>query len=286
MRRLELYEHCKALLEQAGVEDADFDALCIFQDMLGDKHPLFRPQEEVTEETEQRILSLVSERCTGRPLQYLLGQWEFFGYPFFVGEGVLIPRPATETLVENVIEICRREKLTSPHIIDLCSGSGCIAVSLKKQLPFADVTAIELSEKAYGYLERNISLNDAEIHTLLCSVTDPETASRFSGADIIVTNPPYLTPEEMASLQREVRYEPEQALAGGSDGLDFYRIIASLWRESLRTGGWLCCEFGDGQHDDVKKILLENSYGNITLCRDLAGIIRTASAQKQEDVNG
>lgn len=280
MKRRELYDECVRQLEKAGTEDAGFDAMCIFQDILSDRHPLFLPLEEVPEQASERIKDLVSRRCTGYPLQYLLGQWEFFGYPFYVGEGVLIPRPDTETLVENVIEICRRERLATPRIADLCSGSGCIAVALKKEIPGAEVTAAELSERAFEYLERNIALNGVQIQTLLKSVTDPGTAAAFTGLDIIVTNPPYLTPEEMSSLQREVRSEPELALAGGCDGLEFYRTIASLWRSSLREGGWLCCEFGDGQHEDVRNILLENSFSNITLSRDLAGIIRTASAQK------
>ncbi len=198
---------------------------------------------------------------------------------------MLIPRPETELLVENIIEICRREKLTSPRIADLCSGSGCIAVTLKKELPSAEVWAYEISPQALSYLKENASLNDADINikerdVMLGGNEDiPE-----DGFDIIVSNPPYLTSEEMSQLQTEVRHEPELALYGGEDGLDAYRAITDIWKHHLRKNGWLCYEYGDGQHDYVKDILIDNDFRNITLSRDLAGIYRAVSAQRTEEV--
>ena len=214
-------------------------------------------------------------------LQYLLGEWEFYGYPFRLNENVLIPRPDTETLIENVLDICRRQGMKSPKIADLCSGSGCIAVTLKKELPLAEVHAVELSEGAIEVIKENAALNHADISITKGDVLDKATAEMFRGFDIIVSNPPYVTAEEMAQLQREVRYEPEMALYGGEDGLDFYRIMTTLWKDSLSNNGWLLYEYGDGQQDDVKRILTENDFDNISLTRDLAGIYRTASAQKR-----
>lgn len=281
MNRKQLYDICTEKLKISGNEDFEFDALCIFQDILRDKYPLFRPAEEVGAECEKTIRDLTERRCEGYPLQYLLGEWEFYGYPFRLNENVLIPRPDTETLIENVLEICRRQGMKSPKIADLCSGSGCIAITLKKELPLAEVHAVELSEGAVDIIKENAALNGAEINIVNADVLKRETAEMFRNMDIIVSNPPYVTAKEMAELQKEVRYEPEMALYGGEDGLDFYRAMTSLWKTSLADEGWLLYEYGDGQHSDVEKILTDNNFKNITLTRDLAGIYRTASAQNR-----
>ena len=281
MQRKALYDICGEILKNSGNEDWEFDTLCIFQDILHDKHPLFRPAEEVSAEDEKTIRQLTERRSSGYPLQYLLGEWEFYGYPFRLSEDVLIPRPDTETLIENVLEICRRQGMRSPRIADLCSGSGCIAITLKKELPLAEVSAVELSDGALDIIKENASLNDADIRIIKGDVLKKETADMFRDMDIIVSNPPYVTAKEMAELQQEVRYEPEMALYGGEDGLDFYRTMTALWKNSLADGGWLVYEYGDGQQNEVEKILNHNDFYNITLSRDLAGIFRTASAQNR-----
>lgn len=278
-----LFEECIKALENSGNPDARFDALCIFQDMLNEMHPLFLPSEPVEESAENKIRELTEKRCSGYPLQYLLGQWEFFGFPVKVGEGVLIPRPDTETLVEQIIDICKKNHLESPEIADLCSGSGCIAIALKKHIPGAKVYAAELSDEALVYLRQNVSVNNADIEIIQGDVLDENFSRRFSGLDIIVSNPPYLTGEEMQSLQTEVSYEPEKALYGGTDGLDFYRRMTALWKDSLKTGGWLAYEFGMGQHDAVKEILENNSFTDIELRIDGGGIIRTAAGRKHQE---
>ena len=281
MQRKALYDICGEILKNSGNEDWEFDTLCIFQDILCDKHPLFHPAEEVSAEDEKTIRQLTERRSSGYPLQYLLGEWEFYGYPFRLSEDVLIPRPDTETLIENVLEICRRQGMRSPRIADLCSGSGCIAITLKKELPLAEVSAVELSDGALDMIKENASLNDADIRIIKGDVLKKETADMFRDMDIIVSNPPYVTAKEMAELQQEVRYEPEMALYGGEDGLDFYRTMTALWKKSLADGGWLVYEYGDGQQNEVEKILNHNDFYNITLSRDLAGIFRTASAQNR-----
>jgi release factor glutamine methyltransferase len=281
MQRKALYDICGEILKKSGNEDWEFDTLCIFQDILCDKHPLFRPAEEVSAEDEKTIRQLTERRSSGYPLQYLLGEWEFYGYPFRLSEDVLIPRPDTETLIENVLEICRRQGMRSPRIADLCSGSGCIAITLKKELPLAEVSAVELSGGALDIIKENASLNDADIRIIKGDVLKKETADMFRDMDIIVSNPPYVTAKEMAELQQEVRYEPEMALYGGEDGLDFYRTMTALWKNSLADGGWLVYEYGDGQQNEVENILNHNDFYNITLSRDLAGIFRTASAQNR-----
>lgn len=278
--RSSLFDECRKDLEKSGNPDARFDVLCIFQDMLNDAHPLFRPSETVDVSTELRIRNLIEKRRSGYPLQYLLGQWEFFGCPVKVGEGVLIPRPDTETLVEQILDICSEYRLASPVIADLCSGSGCIAIALKKHIPGAKVYAAELSGAALGYLRQNAAMNDTDIEIIQGDVLDERFCQNFRDLDIIVSNPPYLTAEEMKSLQTEVSYEPETALYGGADGLDFYRRMTTVWKDSLRTGGWLAYEFGMGQHSAVKELLENNSFTDIKLRADGGGIIRTAAGRK------
>ncbi|WP_028517820.1 peptide chain release factor N(5)-glutamine methyltransferase [Ruminococcus flavefaciens] len=278
--RSELFAECRRLIAQRDEDTADFDTTCIFQDLLGDKNPMFLPKEPVSDAKAAEIRSLAKRRSEGYPLQYLLGQWEFWGCNFKVGEGVLIPRPDTETLVEQVLDICRREKLKAPKIADLCSGSGCIAVALKKELPEADVYAVELSDAALGYLKQNTAANGCgDIHIIKGDALKRETAMSLTGLDILVSNPPYLTSQDMSELQTEVRYEPESALFGGEDGLGFYRAMTELWKTSVKDGGFIAYEFGMGQHDDVKAILESNCFTDVELRKDGGGIIRTAAAR-------
>lgn len=279
VRKGELYAQCRELIAQRDEDSADFEIKCIFQDILGEKFPMFAPKELVPDDKAAEILSVSKRRSEGYPLQYLLGQWEFWGCNFKVGEGVLIPRPDTETLVEQVLDICRKEKLTDPKIADLCSGSGCIAVALKKELPKAEVYAVELSEKALYYLRQNTELNGCgDIKIISGDVLKSETARQITGLDVLVSNPPYLTFQDMSELMIEVRYEPESALFGGEDGLDFYRVVTELWKASIKDGGFIAYEFGFGQHDAVKDILEKNGFTNVELRRDGADIIRTAAA--------
>ena len=277
MVRRELFEECVSLLEKSGNEDAAFDTTCIFEDILEERHPLFSPLSQVPSDKERTIRSLAERRSEGYPLQYLLGKWEFFGYPFAVGEGVLIPRPDTEALCELAIEICRKEQLSSPRIMDLCSGSGCLAITLKKELPLAQVTAAELSEKALPFLKENIKLNDAQVELVQGDVTDPQLAAAHAGLDMIVSNPPYLTAEEMASLQTEVTHEPAMALDGGSDGLDFYRCISEKWLKKLRHGGIISLETGEQQGQAVSRLLSQCGAENVRVIKDISGLDRTVT---------
>lgn len=283
MTRRELFDECVKALEEKSIPDSRFDIMCIFEDALGERWSVLNPQENVSREKEAEIRRMTSLRLSGQPLQYILGQWEFWGLPMKVGEGVLIPRPDTETLVEDVLRICRAKQLRAPKIADLCSGSGCIAIALKKELTGAEIYAVELSDMALGYLKQNAGLNSADIKMIRGDVLSAETAELLPELDIIVSNPPYLTAEEMSELQKEVRWEPESALYGGKDGLDFYRDMTPLWKNKLRKGGFLCCEFGIGQHDEIEKILVGNGFENLSFSRDGGNIIRTVSAEKTED---
>ena len=283
MTRQELFINCVKLLEDSGTDDPQFDMMCIFQDIMHDKAPLLKPKEEVPADIHERIMQLTERRCGGYPLQYLLGEWEFYGYPFKVGEGVLIPRPDTETLIEHVLDYCREKKLGAPVIADLCSGSGCIAVTLKKEIPEANVTAVEISDEALGYLRENAKLNGADINIIKGNVLSRECRESFDNIDIIVSNPPYLTGEDMRTLQKEVACEPALALFGCSDGLGFYRAVTELWKAALVPEGAIFYEYGMGQHTDVAEILRKNGFADIDLRKDTAGILRTARAVCRPD---
>lgn len=281
--RIELYRDCVKILNGHEIDDAEFDAMCIFQDVFREKNPLFKPNEEASSSQIYKVYNDVEYRCEGKPLQYVLGEWDFWKYTFLVGEGVLIPRPDTETLIENVLDICRNNNLTSPKILDLCSGSGCIAITLDKEIPQSEVWAVEKYNGAFEYLEDNIRLNNSGVKAVKADVLSAETADKFRDFDIIVSNPPYLTAEEMQDLQKEVQAEPETALFGGTDGLDFYRAITEIWKNSLKTGGYICYEFGMNQHDAVADILKAYNFININFTEDAGGIIRTVTAKKTEE---
>lgn len=275
----ELYSRARKMLADGDIADSVFDATCIMEDALGmtKAELVMRGSDIVTEETAERVIGQCEKRLTGYPLQYILGEWEFYGCRIKVGEGVLIPRADTETLVDCVLEHMKRNDLTAPRIADLCSGSGCIAIALKKYIPDADITAVELSVKATEYLVENARSNGTELRYIRGDVMNGGLFSYFMKdnepqlLDCIVSNPPYLTASEMEELQREVAFEPSEALDGGNDGLKFYRVIACLWRELLKDGGLMAFEIGEQQAADVTVIMEKSGFCDIRVIKDLGG---------------
>lgn len=272
----QLYFHIKKALENNGIDDPQFEAMCISEHIFRKKlaHILIERQQASAEQVNYAD-GILYRRINGEPLQYLLGVWEFYGMPFYVGKGVLIPRQDTETLVDTVINAAK--KYNRPKIIDLCSGSGCIACAVSAHVKNAQVYALENSERAIDFLNKNIELNHSDVTVIEADVLSENTD--LSGFDIIVCNPPYLTAEDMKSLQREVTYEPEAALFGGSDGLEFYRKITRIWGRKLNAGGILAYEIGMGQENDVRQIMHENGFLNIEFIKDLPGIIRVVKGE-------
>ncbi|SEK95139.1 peptide chain release factor N(5)-glutamine methyltransferase [Ruminococcus albus] len=222
---------------------------------------------------------LCSRRANGEPLQYLLGEWEFYGIPIKVGKGVLIPRQDTETLVELAVSKCKNSE--DIVIADLCSGSGCIALALEKYLRCREVYAVEKSEAATGYLSENVKMNASAIKLVMGDVLDEGCAVTIPECDLIVCNPPYLTGEDMERLQREVTHEPSEALFGGEDGLDFYRAVTRIWKNRLKTGGTLIYEIGIGQEDDVMQIMVQHGFENVRCKPDPCGIMRCVIGTKK-----
>ena len=266
-------------LRASGKENSDFDARCLLEFVLNlnPTQYLLNRSEEVDSVCAEKFLSLVERRSNGEPLQYILGKWEFMGLPFYVGEGVLIPRPETEMLVEFAFDFLKDKK--NPVVIDLCSGSGCIAISVAKHLPNAKVYAVEKSDLAFPYLKKNIWLNCVfNVSAVHGDIFDRTLLSDIK-PDLILSNPPYIRSPEIASLQSEVRNEPSMALDGGEDGLIFYREIANGWLDRLGTGGAIAVECAEDQTEDIIRMFSEKTQ-YAEAFNDLSGLPRTVTAIK------
>ncbi|MGN0590150.1 peptide chain release factor N(5)-glutamine methyltransferase [Ruminococcus sp.] len=281
MTRREAFAALRQQLRAGGLESPEFEAGCLAEQLFGTAWRLMPPQQlaqPVTPEEDAALHTLARRRLAGEPLQYLLGEWEFYGLPFAVGPGVLIPRQDTETLVECALQAA--EGIFAPEILDLCAGSGCIGIALAHCLPDARVTAVERSQDALAYLHRNIKKNAVQVAVIAGDVLEPGLAESIRGADIIVSNPPYLSAADLAALQKEVQAEPRAALDGGEDGLLFYRQMPALWLESLKPGGRLLFEIGMGQEEAVSGFLAHAGYTNLEIFPDLAGISRVVSGRR------
>ena len=251
MRLSELRQKTCERLKSVCGEDAIFDT-----DLLVEKAyqvPFGSIVIEGEKEVDEALIEpLVARRLSGEPTQYILGMWEFYGLPFYVGEGVLIPRPDTEVLVEKGLELIKG--VANPKVLDLCSGSGCIAIAIKKQRPDAQVTAVELYDNAAHYLERNIALNNVDVVLKRGDVLQPPKEEEWGEYDLILSNPPYIDKDAMAELSQEVKREPHTALFGGEDGLVFYRAIAESWLALLNDSGAVAVEIGYDQGKTASEI--------------------------------
>lgn len=279
---LSLLNNTKSELKQAGIENYNNEAALILEKVTGiKKYELaIKGGKAATDEQFEQISDYITRRKNGEPLQYILGEWEFYGLNFKVGKGVLIPRQDTETLIDVVLQEFICDETENPVIADLCSGSGCIAVTLEKMIDGAKVFAVELSAEALPFLSENVRMNGSSVQILAGDVLDERALNSLPELDCIVSNPPYLTDGDMQILQKEVSFEPQTALFGGRDGLDFYHAISSLWARKLRTNGLVAFEVGINQAEDVGKILEQNGYSNVSFQKDLCGITRVVYARK------
>jgi release factor glutamine methyltransferase len=217
--------------------------------------------------------ALIQRRIAGEPTQYLVGHKQFYNRRFAVDPRVLIPRPETELLVEAVL----RELPKDARVIDLCTGSACIAATIALERPDATVFATDISEGACAVARENCQRLKANVQIvqsdLFATLDRPASASTSTRFDLIVSNPPYVKASAISSLQREVQREPRAALDGGADGLELIRRIAT---EALGRGGALALEIGDEQGDDVREILLRAGYLDVKIEKDLARLDRLA----------
>ncbi len=234
----------------------------------------------------ESVKNLTERAIKGEPLAYILGEWEFYGLKLYVDRNVLIPRDDTCAVATLAIQ----QSLflgKDPRILDLCTGSGCIGLAVASRVKDARVTLADISKEALAVAKKNISLNHLSGRVSCIQADALGKPSAFLGKfDLIVSNPPYITSQEMLELPSSVRdFEPELALHGGDDGLIFYRNIAQNYAAALKPGGFLCFEFGDTQGDDVCEILEMNGYTILERTRDYNDRERAVIAQfgRKED---
>ncbi len=274
-----LYENCSKEFEAAGVPDAGWDAWLLLEYCFGLNRSSYflnkDREQELDEERVKKFQNLSEQRKNRIPLQHLFGTQEFMGLPFVVNHNVLIPRADTETLVETVLQDCREKE--GGRLLDVCTGSGCIAISLKCLGRFAQADASDLSEKALEVAAYNAAANHADvrlIHSDLFEAIDQTY-------DVIVSNPPYIADPVIEELEPEVReHEPRMALSGGADGLAFYRKIAKEAGKYLNPGGKLYLEIGYDQAEAVARLLREQGFLKIRIIKDLAGNDRVAACER------
>ncbi len=275
-----VFQQVTAILTEGGCETPEFDAQCLLEDIGGIGRGKVEMLGATTLPLERctAVLSAAKRRASGEPLQYLLGTWDFLNLTLEVGEGVLIPRPETELLCETVAK--HLSQIPSANVLDLCAGTGCVGLGIAALCPHATVTAVELSDKAFEYLQRNIKRYPA----FSVSAQKADVLSDFDAVDgtfdAIVSNPPYIPDEDMQALQREVQHEPRMALAAG-DGYRFYRIIAEQWTKKLKAGGLLAVEVGIGQAETVEEMFRKAGLCNVRSLCDFADIPRVVIGENE-----
>lgn len=241
-----LFKNACDLLKSKGIENYSNEARWIFESVFenGRELLIFSKNSEANAAKEAEFNSKVLERASGRPLQYVLGSWDFYGETFLVGEGVLTPRPETELLVDFALDYLKDKN--APVVFDLCAGSGCIGLTVALNMKNAQVYLLEKSDAAFAYLKSNKAKLGCDNATLV-------SGDLFSGfesfglpkPDLMLSNPPYIESAVIPLLQREVQMEPHLALDGGEDGYDFYKALAAVWLPHCK--GAVAVECGEGQ---------------------------------------
>lgn len=262
------------LLQEAGVMDAKIDAWLLLEMVAKIDRSFYFTH--INEEVEPEVLTeyerVLEKRAEHVPLQYITGEQEFMGMTFKVNSNVLIPRQDTETLVEEALKVIEPQM----EVLDLCTGSGCILLSILKNAPTVRGTGSDVSKQALLVAKENAKLHDLEAEWVRGNLFD-----NVSGTyDVIVSNPPYIVQAEISSLMPEVaQFEPIQALDGGVDGLDFYRKITEEAPKYLKKNGYLFFEIGYDQGQEVQRLMCEAGFMDVAVIKDLAGNDRVVKGQ-------
>ena len=282
IRASEGMREVSTILEGYGIEDSRKEAEIIFTQCLGfERVALYRDNPPLSPLQTEALRRVIERRGRREPIQYIIGHVDFCGLTIKVGSGVLIPRPETELVVEEVIKTVKSrqsEVISQKHpgqstmerrlkILDLCTGSGCLALGLAKEFPKADVVGTDISETALEYARQNAQMNGiGNVIFLKGNLFEPLEGMRF---DIVVSNPPYIRRAEIESLQREIgEWEPMEALDGGEDGLRFYREILDGSRGYMERDGFIVMEMGDGEFGDVAAMAKILGFKNISIRKD------------------
>lgn len=278
---LDIFNKSVEYLKKNGVPSALVDTEYIFSEALKvSRNTLkYSMSREIKEEDKNKIREMLMLRAKNRkPLQYILGEWEFYGLPFKVRENVLIPRPDTEILVEQCIQLMR--EIEEPNILDIGSGSGAISIAIANELKSSSVTGLDINEDAIELANENKVLNKVENVNFMKSDLFEKLDEDFK-YDLIVSNPPYITKDEYETLMPEVKnFEPKNALTDLGDGLYFYREISKKAGAYLKDTGYLAFEIGYKQAKDVSKILEDNNFAILSVVKDYGGNDRVVLAKK------
>ena len=270
------------LLEENNIEDSRIKSKLLLEYLLNmSKIDLIvNNDKEVDDLIKEKYMKYINEIINGRPIQYIINNQEFMKLNFYVDENVLIPQPDTEILVQKAIEIIKNKKDNKLDILDLCTGSGAIGISLKKYIDDITVYVSDISEKALEIAKKNAIKNEVEVQYILSDMFSKMDNLKF---DLIVSNPPYIKTDVIKLLSKEVQNEPIIALDGGNDGLDYYRIIRNEAYKYLKTNGVILLEIGFDQKNTVSELFKNDNnynYENIELFKDLSNIDRVIKIEK------
>mgnify|MGYP000708334595 FL=1 len=252
-------------LTDAGVPDAALDAWYLLQMVCRIERSYYyvHGEEDITQDAQKEYEIAVQKRAEHIPLQYIIGEQEFMGLRFKVNSNVLIPRQDTETLVEQVLKIVK----PGMKVLDLCTGSGCVLISVLKNAPELTGMGSDISKTALLVAKENAKLHEVDAEWVRSDLFDNITET----FDVIMANPPYIPTGEILSLMPEVRdFEPENALDGGADGLDFYRKIAGQVKDYLNPGGYVYMEIGYDQGEAVSELMRNAGFTEVEVIKDLA----------------
>lgn len=252
----ELFEKGKKILSENIIDNFANEARWIFEAVfnVNSQYLFFNGNDEVNIDKSNEFIEKIKRRANGEPVQYIIGSWDFYGRTFKVGEGVLIPRPETELLIDFALE--HLKGIEKPVVFDLCSGTGCIGLTVASLIPDSKVFLLEKSDKAFEYLTENKNNSGCNNAFLIHGdIFEGFEAYGLPEPDLILSNPPYIESEEILQLQSEVLKEPIMALDGGTDGLDFYRCIADKWLPYCKSAAAVEC--GENQHIEIAKMFSE-----------------------------
>ena len=265
------------ILKSSGIDSLDARVLLKFVLGFDDIALSINANSKISDEAYNKYMSFIKRRKENEPVAYITGQKEFMSLDFFVEPGILIPRPETEHIIEYVME----QNIQNANVLDICTGSGAIAVSVAYNLKDALVTAIDINDKCIDVAMKNAKKQGVDER---CKVLKGDARESFDfdkQFDIVISNPPYIKSEDILHLQKDVKdYEPHLALDGGDDGLMFYRSISKNAHNILKDNGFIIYEIGYDQADDVCEILQKENYTDIKVIKDFAGMDRIVTATK------
>ncbi len=286
MKYSELVKQGQRKLFKAGIMDSDLDAWILVEKICNISRTEYfvKMHDEVPEEMVEQYFAAIDKRITHYPIQYIIGEWSFMGLPFKVNENVLVPRQDTEVLVEKAMRIIR-EEMPDPdkkeiRILDMCTGSGCIGISLAKNFQNVFVVGADISKGALEIAKENAELNGVNNIEFIESDLYSKVQGKF---DILISNPPYIKSADIEELMSEVKdYEPRIALDGSEDGLEFYRRIIEKGKEFIKEDGYILFEIGYDQREQVKELLREKGYSDIEALKDFAGNDRVVLGKRRK----